>query len=67
MFYPRQENLQPTPSAQPTAIRSSALVVAGLVCWATAVLGVCLTTPASKPTPVAPGDLKISREVSPQP
>lgn len=67
MFYPRAENLPPTPTAQTTAIRSNALVVAGLMCLATAVLGVCLTTPTSKPTPIAPGDLEISREVSPQP
>jgi hypothetical protein len=67
MFYPRSEDLPPTPIAQATTPGSNALIVPGLVFLATAVLGVCLTTPASNPTPVAPGDPEISREVSPQP
>jgi hypothetical protein len=67
MFYPRSEDLPPTPTAQAMTPGSNALIALGLVCLAIAVLGVCLTTHTSKPTPIAPGDLEISREVSPQP
>lgn len=67
MFYPRSEDLLSTPTAQATTPRSNALIALGLVCLATAVLGVCITTDTSRPTPIAPGDLEISMEVSPQP